>query len=176
MPDDTAAQWAPLNIETLDWSYFAHVNTDDDGYFRAGGLSAGTYKVRAELPWGTPGIVPPEPSIIEITNPNTILDMGTIKYTTAAKHIEGRVERSNEAGVANVEVNGWRRGMEGWAHTRTDPNGDFSLDVATGTWELMIHPSPEATDIDWVYLSHPKVVTFADDTSEETKSAGRNMD
>ena len=40
MPDDTAAQWAPVNIETLDWSYFAHVNTDDDGYFRAGGLSA----------------------------------------------------------------------------------------------------------------------------------------
>lgn len=170
MPDGEAAQWAPVNIETLDWSFFQHCDTDEDGYFGAGGLNAGTYRVRVELPWGTAGIVPPEPNIVEIADPATVLDMGTIKYQTAAKHIEGNVQREDESGVPNVEVNGWRRGMDGWAWTRTDDNGEFSLDVATGTWELMIHPSPEADDVDWIYPGYPEVVVFADDANDETET------
>ncbi len=170
MPDDTPVQNAPVNIETLDWSYFAHANTDSDGYFGKGGLTAGTYRVRVDLPWGTSGIVPPDPIEIEITDPEVVLDIGAIKYTTAAKHITGTVQRADESGVGDVEVNGWRRNAEGWAYTQTDENGQFSIDVSPGIWELMIHPSPQASDVDWIYMSHPKVVSFGNDPNEETKT------
>jgi len=170
MPDGTPASRAPVSIETLDWSYFSHVDTDEEGYFRKGGLSAGTYSIRLEIPWGTSGIIQPDPCIIEITDPNTVLDIGVIKYATSVKKIFGRVERNDETGVNRVEVNGWRRGTSGCAWTQTDENGDFELDVGPGTWEIMIHPSPQATDIDWVYMGGSEVVTFANDSigQEET--------
>ncbi len=170
MPDDSPARHVPINIETLDWSFFQNVGSDDEGYFRVGGLSEGTYRLRLEMPWGTSGVVPPESTEFEITDTNTILNIGNIKYTTALKHIEGRVQKADESGVANAEINGWRRDSEGCVNTQTDPNGNFSMDVAAGTWELMIHPSPQASDIDWIYLGNPKVVTFANDANEETKS------
>jgi protocatechuate 3,4-dioxygenase beta subunit len=170
MPDDSPARHVPVNIETLDWSFFQNVGTDEQGYFRVGGLSEGTYRLKLEMPWGTSGVVPPDPCEVEITDTNSILNIGTIKYTTALKHIEGRVKKSNEAGVANAEINGWRRGSEGWAHTMSDANGNFSMDLAPGTWELMIHPSPQASNVDWIYMGNPKVVTFVNDANEETKS------
>lgn len=171
MPDGTAASWVPVNIETLDWSFFANVQTDQNGYFRKGGLDAGTYRIRVEIPWGrSSGIVRPEPMTVEITDQNTVLDVGIITYATAVKHIIGQVLREDSSGVEDVEVNCWRREGDGWANTRTDSDGEFSLDVASGTWEVMIHPSPQQLDVDWVYTDYPEVVTFANDSSEETRS------
>jgi len=177
MPDGSPARNVPVMIEKTDWSFCAGTSTDQDGYFRKGGLEIGEYKLRIELPWGVSGIVPPDPNVFEITNVNEILDLGITKYKQAAKHISGRVEHKNQSGVPNVEVNAWRRGAEGWARTETDPNGNFTLDVAAGTWEMMIHPSPQSTgNIDWFYLGHPKVVTFAKDPNTETKNIKFTVD
>ncbi len=171
MPDGTAASWVPVNIETIDWSFFANVQTDQNGYFRKGGLAASTYRIRVEIPWGrASGVVRPEPMIIEITDPNSVLDVGIITYSTAVKHITGQVRREGGIGVENVEVNCWKRGSEGWANTRTASDGALSLDVASGIWEVMIHPGPGQQEVDWVYTGFPEVVAFADDSSEETKT------
>ena len=174
MPDgSTPAARSPVNIETLDWTFFTHVQTDENGYFRKGGLDVNTYRVRLEIPWGTSGIVRPDPCVFEITDTGTIKDIGIITYATAAKHIVGQVLREGISGVAGVQVNCWRRGGEGWANTNTDSNGAFLLDVATGTWEIMIHPTPQQQEqgVDWVYTGYPEVITFANDSSQETKTA-----
>jgi hypothetical protein len=172
MPDGTPASWAPVNIGTLDWSFCAHVQTDQGGYFRKGGLNAGTYVIKLEMAWGKSGIIPPDPCIVEITNPNVVLNVGVITYATAAKHIAGRVQREDISGVANVNVNACRRGGEGWAGAQTDANGRFNLDVASGTWEIMICPGPSqgSSGVDWVYTGFSEVVTFADNTAGETKT------
>lgn len=175
MPDGTPASQMPVNIEkTTDLSFFAHVQTDQGGYFRKGGLDAGTYRIKLETPWGTSGIIPPDPMIVEITDPNVVLNVGVITYATAAKHITGRVQREDISGVANVNANACRRGGEGWANTQTDANGQFNMDVASGTWEVMICPGGAQNSttggVDWVYTGFSEVVTFADDTSEETKT------
>lgn len=168
MPDGSPAQHAPVNVEKTDGSFFAHAGTDHEGYFRKGGLGTGNYWLTLEIPWGTSGIVPPEPKPFTVTDTNVLVDVGTITYTTAVKHIVGRVERTDSTGVGNVEVNASRKGAEGWAHTQTDSSGNFGLDVSPGDWEVVIHPRPDET-VDWVYMGHPKSVTFADDSSPETK-------
>jgi hypothetical protein len=169
MPDGSPAQHAPVKIEKTDWSLFTHADTDQEGYFRQGGLDTGDYQLRLEVPWGTSGIVPPEPKPFTIADINVLVDVGTITYTTAAKHIQGRVEHADHTGVPNAEVNAWQQSAEGWGHTQTDGSGNFYLDVAPGTWEVMIHPRPDEA-ADWVYMGHPKKVTFAGDASEETKT------
>ncbi|MBN2020512.1 MAG: carboxypeptidase regulatory-like domain-containing protein [Sedimentisphaerales bacterium] len=172
LPDGQAATWAPVNIEKTDMSFFAFTNTDQSGYFRKGGLTVGTYRIRLEVPWGTSGIVRPDPCTIEITDTNVVLDVGILTYATAAKHITGSVQLLGGEPVGGVQVNCWRRGAEGWANTQTDSNGQFTLDVASGTWEVMIHPSQQQEEqgADWVYTGYPEVVVFADDSSEETKT------
>jgi len=176
MPDGSPAQHAPLNIEKTDGSFFTHAGADHEGYFRKGGLDVGDYRARLEIPWGTSGIVPPEPRPFTIDDTNVVVDVGTITYTRAVKHIAGSVVRASASGdalssagegVPNVEVNGWRRGTEGWAHTQTDSSGNFNLDVSAGDWEVMIHPRPDET-VDWVYMGHPKLVTFLDDSGQES--------
>jgi hypothetical protein len=170
MPDGSPASWTPVNIETSDWSFFVPTQTDQGGYFRKGGLSAGTYTIKLQVPWGRSGIVPPDPCIVEINDPNVVLNIGVITYATAAKHITGLVQREDQTGIAGVQVNACKRGGDGWANTQTGNDGAFHLDVASGTWEVMIHPGPQQSDVDWVYTGYPEVVTFEDNPQEETKT------
>lgn len=172
MPDGSPASWAPVNIETLDWSFFTHVQTDQGGYFRKGGLVAGTYRIKAEVKWGESGIISPDPCFVEITDPNVVENVGVITYATAAKHIAGDVRLLGGEPVGGVQVNACRRGAEGWANTQTGEDGSFALDVASGTWEVMIHPSPQQQQqgVNWVYTGFPEVVVFANDSSPETKT------
>jgi protocatechuate 3,4-dioxygenase beta subunit len=171
LPDGNASTNSPVNIEKVGEPMWLFTGTDQSGYFRKGGLTAGTYRIRLEIPWGTSGIVRPDPCTVIITDPNVVTDVGILTYATAAKHITGYVQRDDSNGIANVQVNACKQGADGWANTQTDSQGAFSLDVAPGTWEIMIHPSPqEQGGVDWVYTGYPEVVTFANDSSEETRT------
>jgi len=172
LPDGNVATNSPVNIEKTDNSFFSHAQTDQSGHFRKGGLDAGEYRIRLEIPWGTSGIIRPDPCVIVITDPNVVLDVGTLTYATAAKHITGNVQLLGGEPVGGVQVNCWKRGSDGWANTQTNEFGAFTLDVAPGTWEVMIHPSPQQQEqgAEWVYTGMPEVVVFASDSSEETKT------
>ncbi|MFQ5611659.1 MAG: carboxypeptidase-like regulatory domain-containing protein [Anaerolineae bacterium] len=168
MPDGSGVAWTGVDVYKTDYSIFKGTGTDQDGYFGLGGLPAGDYKAEVHVPWGTSGIVPPPPRSFTIVDPGVIVDLGNITFTQAAKHITGRVVRDGSgAGVPNVDVNASRRGADGWAWTQTDGSGNFSLDVSPGDWEVMINPGPNGT-ADWIYLGHPKMVSFSNDASQET--------
>jgi protocatechuate 3,4-dioxygenase beta subunit len=171
LPNGNASTNSPVNIEKVGESMWLFTGTDQSGYFRKGGLTSGTYRIHLEIPWGISGIVRPDPCTVVITDLNVVTDVGILTYATAVKHITGYVQRGDSNGVANVQVNACKQGADGWANTQTDSQGAFALDVAPGTWEIMIHPSPQQQGgVDWVYTGYPEVVTFADDSSEETKT------
>jgi len=171
MPDGSGVTGAGVTIYSPDSSFHRDTGTGPDGRFRMGGLSVGEYRAELHTPWGASGIVPPPPRSFRITDTNVVVDLGDIAFIRASKHIVGRVVRAGSgAGVPNVEVNASRRGAEGWAHTRTNGAGEFRLDVAPGTWEVMVHSDPAAGGVDWVYGGFPQLVTFAEDSTEETRA------
>jgi len=165
-PDGNPVCCTGVDIHTPDHSFHEGTGTGDDGRFAFGGLKPGEYVVEVHAPWGTSGWLSPDPASFTVEDPDTPNTLN-LAFTRAGKHIVGRVVRAGSgAGVPQVEVNGWQRDGKAWAHDETDEEGRFSLGVAGGSWEVMIHPLGGG-EADWVYDGYPKKVTFAED--ETTK-------
>ncbi|RME48350.1 MAG: hypothetical protein D6796_06400, partial [Caldilineae bacterium] len=181
LPDGTPAEESWAALHTVDFSFLKDMQAGPNGYFGTHVPMAGTYRLDIDPPWYTSGLLPIRGIPITITDVSTITYLGTYTFAASPKHIEGWVVRSSPTGtvvlrqsgggpgIPFVDVEAWRRGGEGWAHTQTDGSGYFQLDVAPGAWEVGINPSDQSPQ-DWIYPDPPKLVEFAPDTTVETRT------
>ncbi|HEY3108607.1 MAG TPA: carboxypeptidase-like regulatory domain-containing protein, partial [Chloroflexota bacterium] len=169
------------------------------GTFKIGGIaSPGTYYLRIQpSPSSTAGLLPPEPQEINVEQDpsGTLLftvsgdaanarrpapiALGDIVLRAATKTITGTITRSDgkELGATIVNAFPAQGGGPGSAFFNTratvsGAQGTFTLNVAPGTWQVNINPDFQSNgSADWIYAGQPVTVSFASDSTSETKSA-----
>jgi protocatechuate 3,4-dioxygenase beta subunit len=94
-------------------------------------------------------------------------DLGTITLVSAVKRIKGSVVREDGSAVANARVGAFNQSDQLWRDAATDSAGNYSLNVAGGSWE--VSPEPADKSAGWIY-SKPRIkVDFAKDATAEEK-------
>ncbi len=166
-------------VHDLNWMKVAGGETDNDGYFRIGGLSDGTgYQIEINLPWGgSQALVAPSGLTVDIVNnvgvikqDGTALPNNKITLVPPTKTITGWVKKSGTIPVANARVQAHREMGGGFFETRTAIDGTYTLKVSGGSWWVETRPDwGGATQTDWVYPEPPTRVTFSEDNSTESR-------
>ncbi|MBI4092402.1 MAG: carboxypeptidase regulatory-like domain-containing protein [Candidatus Kerfeldbacteria bacterium] len=162
-PDGVTGVRCNINVHSQDFSVFAHANADDSGNYKLGGLAAGTYVAEAMPDFNVSGLTPPASE--NVTLGNTVVEKNFI-FVGAAKTITGKVMNSSGA-AAQANVNAFKPSGGGWANAHTDVNGNYTLSVSGGTWNVQPMPDPGA---DWIYSDPPPAVSFAEDATAESKT------
>jgi len=175
-PTGNAVRWVWVMVHDQYWTKVSGGNTDDQGYFRIGGLSDDTYQIEINLPWGGgQAFVAPSGLSVVITNnvgviklAGTALPGNKITLTTPKKIVTGWVKKADGTAVGNAKVEAHRDMGGGFFETKTDPTtGTYTLKVSGGSWWVTTWPSWEGTQPDWVYTEPPTRITFAEDASDE---------
>lgn len=165
--DTTTVQNAGINVHNENWSVNAFANSDQQGNFTIGGLdeSKGPYMAELQVPWGTKGLVS-KTFTIDFSKPNV-----TLFYSVATKTIRGTVRYGDSRPVVNANVNGNVEGGFGFASTQTDENGNYSLSVSAGSWNVNVWPNQgPGQSADWISEGFGKSVGFNNDDSTETQT------
>ena len=166
-------------VHDTNWQNVSGGDTDENGYFRIGGLANGTYQIEVNLPWGgAQAFVAPSGLSVEITdNIGVIKQNGSalpgnkITLTTPKKIITGSVKKEDGSAVANAKIEAHQDMGGGFFETETNAAGEYTLKVTGGSWWVAVRPSWGATQPDWVYNEPPKRITFASDETAETNTA-----
>ncbi len=170
-----------------------HVQTDEAGNFRIGGLSEGTYSIEIRSPYNFSdytGLMSPDViTDIEVDSNGKVnygetedasqIDFGSIEYLLATKTVTGRVTKPDGSAVSTASIRAFSMNGIGFAETTTNDNGDYTLSLGGGNWHIMpeIDYSPNYDDdpnndvtAQWVYCGHGRSVSFAKDQTEESKT------
>lgn len=168
------------------WATSAGASTDENGYFRIGGLADGIYQIEVNLSWGgEQAFVAPSGLSVEIAS-----EIGTIKQDVAAlsnnaitlitppKTISGRVfkdvnsnssyDSGEEVANSSVSAHGERGGS--YFEVKTDTSGAYTLRVSGGSWWVEVRPSYEGTEPDWVYTGFPLQAAFTENSVTESQT------
>jgi hypothetical protein len=146
--------WASATINSV--NYFQSVNTDGSGNYSLGVIN-GSWMVGVEQGGGGNGLpgnyLAPANQSVVIANNN-----GTANFTTlsATNHISGWLKDNNGnpiAGIgvwANATINGvdYNQGT-----VDTDAGGNYSLNVANGTWSVGVNSGGGGDSLPGSYLS-----------------------
>ncbi|MDD5625860.1 MAG: hypothetical protein PHG83_01690 [Patescibacteria group bacterium] len=177
--DDQPVQWSWIMIHDQMWQNQGGASTDDQGYFRIGGLTNATgLSMEINLPsGGDKAWIQPSGLTVDIVN-----DVGTVKLanvtqannlinlTTPTKTLTGTVtKKGSGAVVANARVQANRDMGGGFFETLTDANGTYTLKLAGGGWWLGVNPDWNMGQPDWVYNEPQKKITFTEDSSTECR-------
>ncbi|MBI4359755.1 MAG: hypothetical protein HY564_01505 [Candidatus Jacksonbacteria bacterium] len=168
------------------WSASTGGSTDENGYFRVGGLTDGTYQIEVNLGWGgEQAFVAPSGLSVEVASDigvikqnGSALSNNTISLITPPKTITGRVfkdvnsnssyDSGEEVANASVSAHGERGGS--YFEVKTDTSGVYTLRVSGGSWWVEVRPSYEGTEPDWVYTGFPLQAAFAEDSVSESQT------
>lgn len=161
-PDGTGAR-GNVNVHSTDFSQFAFSNANDDGYYKLGGLPAGTYVVEAMPPFDSTGLTAPEP--VNVTLGASVVTQN-FQFVTAAKKITGSVKKSDGT-AAQANMNAFKMNGPGSANAHTDGSGNYTLSVSGGSWNVQPMMDPNAG---CVYTNPPTPVDFNNDAVSETKT------
>src|SRR3989339_563455 len=145
-------------------------NTGEDGSFGFFDIPAGNYQLQIYLGPGSQ-YISPDPQ--EITVGNGVTNVGIIALVSPSKLVTGKVTYPDGSPVTTASVNANRRGAPGWYGSNTNAQGNFSLGLPGGEFEIMLNPQwgPEGQlSVDWAYMGRPVTIAFANDTISETKS------
>jgi hypothetical protein len=146
--------WASANINSI--NYFQSVNTDASGNYSIGVIN-GSWMLGVEQGGGgnsLPGnYMAPANQQVQITNNNS-----TVNFTalSATNHIAGWLKDTSGnpiAGVgvwANATINGVDYSQGG---VNTDGSGNYSLNVANGTWSVWVNSGGGGNSLPGNYLS-----------------------
>lgn len=162
-PDGTGAR-GNVNVHSTDFSIFSFSDANDDGYYKLGGLPAGTYVAEAMPPFDATGLTSPTPANVTLADGSVVTQ--NFQYVAASKSVTGSVKKS-DGSTAQANVDAFKMNSPGGSNTHTDVSGNFTLSLSGGSWNVQINPDPNAG---CVYTEPPAVVNFADDTSVETKT------
>jgi len=137
--------------------------TDANGNYLLSFTATGTYRVFVDPPFGT-SYLRPDPVEISISEGSNTQNFTLSKGT---KTILVRVMLNN-ATRTDAVINAFKEGEPGWAETRDQTNGIYSLLVGGGNWRVMTFP--ENPDAGWTYMKEPYPVSFKEDTTFETST------
>jgi len=179
--DDAAVAWSWIMVHDQMWQNQGGGSTDDQGYFRVGGLDADStgLSIEINLPWGgTQAYIQPSGLTVDIaSNVGAIkrngnaLNNNLITLTSPTKTLTGTVtKKTGGAVIANAKVEANREMGGGHFETTTDANGAYTLKLSGGGWWVMVRPDWNLAQPDWVYADSPKRVSFVEDDSIEPSS------
>ena len=179
--DDAAVAWSWIMVHDQMWQNQGGGSTDDQGYFRIGGLEVNStgLSIEINLPWGgTQAYVQPSGLTVDIANNigaikqnSNTLNNNLITLTSPTKTLTGTVtKKTGGAAIANAKVEANREMGGGHFETTTDANGAYTLKLSGGGWWVMVRPDWNLTQPDWVYADSPKRVSFVEDDSVESSS------
>lgn len=99
--------------------------------------------------------------------PNTI-EENDVTLLNAPKIISGTVTRTDGSPVDGALVNAISFSGNSSRNTSTNENGDYSLSIIGGDWNIDVNPDYEdSNSITWAYFGTPTAVRFVDDDSSE---------
>lgn len=180
-----------LSFRPSDFSPTGFKNTmsDNDGIFKMGGLTVGTYIMEFMMPWqnGYEGINVPDQIQIEVDVNGQVktvsgnsacpaftasCDLGDIDFTVATKTISGTLKDSDGTPITSGRIMAFKEMGMGQAQDEVDSSGNYSLTVGGGTWGLRPEPNwNPSSPPDWSYCGMPKFFVFQSGTSVETKTS-----
>lgn len=178
-PKGEPVQNANVQVHDEFWTVNKWANSDESGAYSIGGLSAGTYIIEVNPPWGGPaGLIAPEPSNVTVTTNGTVTK--NLQFVQAVKYLTGKVSYVVGAGasavatggVAGARINVFKEGGFGYSNTTTDANGDYEIALSGGVWNVNVEPDmyPGAPEVDWFYAGPPLRVEFDQDSEKEDKT------
>ncbi len=186
----------------MDPSKMKHSSSDANGVIKFGGLPDGTYNLEIRMPYNGS-------EYLGLTNPSTISNIvisnsgetvtyesteynqgdgdfpvligvaGITEFGVAKKTVSGRVTKTDGTGVDNAKIFAMKMNASGMSETTTDANGNYSLKIGGGSWNIRpeVDYSPNYDDdphndvtATWVFCGMGRNVSFEEDNTEETKT------
>lgn len=142
-PDGNALSNPQSSVYVSVWSYSGGGNSSNvssDSTFNLK-VPEGTYNLNINV-WGQNYSSPNETKFtVKDADSNGSCDgyaAGTIRLVNKNSTISGTVSDTDGNKVANQSVSAWKYNGGGWASTMTDSNGNYSLQVSAGTWQISI--------------------------------------
>ncbi|MDP3964694.1 MAG: VCBS repeat-containing protein [bacterium] len=181
VPGGAPASQSGVNIRSADFSYNSGGGTDEYGFyaFSGSGLVVGqNYFIEA---WPSPeqsGYVAPDPAQITWNNATQTVNL---QLQVATKTISGRVRYQDGSPVTSGgEVNAWKPSGGGGTNAVIASDGTYELALSGGNWELNLNAgwdqeNNQPRQVDWVYNQPQTQVTFANNSSEETRTINFNV-
>ncbi len=113
--------------------------TGRDGTFALGALAPGTYVIEAF--GGTQNdVLPPDPIEIEIPYDGPSLTFQFKGFEAGVKVLNGSVTDADGNPITDAQVHAQHMTSAWWRSTETDDNGEYSLDLIGGEWNVFIEP------------------------------------
>ncbi|MFA6908994.1 MAG: carboxypeptidase regulatory-like domain-containing protein [Patescibacteria group bacterium] len=160
---------ANVQVHTDDWTTNSSAQSAQNGQYQIGGLPAGTYKLEVQAPWGSSGLISPEQQTITISSG---VITKNLTFVSATKFLVGQVKKNNGTPVGGAMVNANKDGGFGFSNTTTDSNGNYTLALSGGLWNIMVSPNmgPGSQAVDWFFSGPPQRVEFSGNSSTENKT------
>ena len=165
-----AVAGANINIRSSDNVYNFYTTAASDGTYHFNNLFPYSYILTAYPPSNRTDLSPSSAQSVSIAaDQNTVRDLQLISGT---KILTGKVLRNDGRAVTYAEVGAWRAdGQPGGGMAATDSNGNYSITLSGGKWNVSVHPSSASvSSADWFYNSEPTLIEFIADSTTENKS------
>ncbi len=145
--------------------------TDKNGVYGLADVSAGTYSLMINYSVNNSGgknYFPPDSATITVASSGVVTKNAS--FLAATKVVSGKLTKDTAAGaaIASANIYVYKQNGGGWLSTATQADGSYSLTLTGGTWVFSISSSGGTSD--WLYSTYNDSVTFASDTSSETKT------
>ncbi len=168
----TPIPFVNVYIYNSNWTSYYYTYTDKNGNYGFGDIPAGSYTFSVYSPPATNGenYYPPANSTITVESSGATTK--NISFLAATKTLTGQITRTSTTGatIAVTDANVWvsKIGGNGWANANTDSSGNYSLTLTGGSWYIGVNPTTWPSD--WTYTYSSETISFADDTTTESKT------
>lgn len=152
------------------YSYYSSY-TDKNGDFGIGDVPAGSYYMYIYAPYvygSNKTYFPPDNQTITIESSGVTTK--NLSFQAVTKTLSGKVTKTTEDGTAvtNATVYASKMNGSGYAYADVDSSGNYSINLPGGSWRIGLYA--KTWPADWSYTIWDESVTFAGDSSAETKT------
>lgn len=155
-----------LDVHNADYSKNVHIESDQNGNYGFGGMTAGTYTVQTRPGYDVTGLVAPDP--IDVTLADSSVAIYNFTLTPSTKTLTGKVTRADGSAVTDACINVNKMTGQGFSSTNVNGSGDYALSLSGGSWS--VQPNPCSPTADWIYSGNPVQMDFANDATVEVKT------